>query len=102
MLSTTDLLDTGKYLDERFDPDSLTVPILRGILFHHGITLPCRISKTELVRLFRHEITANLAGLKAQWLQRKNSPPCDDGIIQVNACQTAKRKRFLVGRLRAL
>ena len=102
ILSTTNLLDTGEYLDEGFDPNSLTVPILRGILFHHDITLPDRIRKTELVKLFRHEITANFSGLKDEWFQRKNAPPCDDGITHVNVCQAAKRKRFLVSRFQAL
>ena len=96
LLSTTELLDTGNYLDEGFDPNSLTIPILRGILLHHGITVPDRTTKTKLVELFRHQITVNLAGLKAVWLQRKNSAPCGDGITQVNFCQAVKRKRFLV------
>ena len=97
ILSTTNLLDTGEYLDEGFDLNSLTVPILRGILFHHDITLPDRIRKTELVKLFRQEITANLSGLKAEWFQQKN-----DGITHVDVCQAVKRKRFLVSRFQAL
>lgn len=52
-MSDTDSLD---FLQEEFDPNSLTVPRLRSILVHYDVSYPSTAKKAQLVKIFIDEI----------------------------------------------
>lgn len=49
-------MDPKEYLDEDFDPSSLKVAQLRGILFDNEVEFPSNAKKKELVHLFHENI----------------------------------------------
>jgi hypothetical protein len=82
--STSDVISVGSYLGDGFEPSKLTVPVLNGILRYHGVNIPQKPKKENLVKLFRSHITANSSKLKeAQHTQLSTAGSCDgiqDGI----------------------
>ncbi|RKF71824.1 Inner nuclear membrane protein SRC1 [Golovinomyces cichoracearum] len=52
-MSDTDSLD---FLQEEFDPNSLTVPRLRSILVHYDVSYPSTAKKAQLIKIFIDEI----------------------------------------------
>ncbi|KAM9890277.1 hypothetical protein OXX79_011545 [Metschnikowia pulcherrima] len=46
-----------EYLQDGFDPSTLKVANLRGILFNNGVSYPSNAKKSELVDLFHEKIT---------------------------------------------
>ncbi|TQS39355.1 hypothetical protein Golomagni_00123 [Golovinomyces magnicellulatus] len=52
-MSDTDSLD---FLQEDFDPTSLTVPQLRSILVHYDVSYPSTAKKVQLIKIFIDEI----------------------------------------------
>ena len=82
--STSDVISSGRYLDDSFDPSKLTVPVLNGILHYHGVNIPQKLTKEKLVKLFQSHITANSSKLKeARHTQLSTTGSCDgiqDGI----------------------
>jgi hypothetical protein len=80
-LTTTDVINAGDYLEPDFDPASLTVPVLLGVLGYHNIPYPTPHTKPKLVKVFNDEIKTKLPALKAEHLKRTNSFPSDDGIV---------------------
>jgi hypothetical protein len=55
-LTSTDIIDSGKYLSNDFDPTTLTIPHLTAILNYHDIPRPPQANKGKLVQAFQDEI----------------------------------------------
>ncbi|KAH8829179.1 Man1-Src1p-C-terminal domain-containing protein [Flagelloscypha sp. PMI_526] len=77
-LTAADVIAKGDYLSPDFNPMSLTVSQLLGVLGHHDIKYPTPYNKPKLVQLFNNSIKAQLPKLLAE----RNPPePSDDGIV---------------------
>lgn len=79
-LTATQIISLGDYLDNDFDPNTLTVSQLLGVLTHHQIRYPTPYTKAKLVQLFLDEIRLKVAKLRKERLKRNNSLASDDGI----------------------
>ncbi|KAK0210714.1 Man1-Src1p-C-terminal domain-containing protein [Desarmillaria ectypa] len=79
-LTTTQVIEQGRYLDPDFEASSLTVSQLMGVLLHHRVNFPTPYSKPKLVQIFNEEIKSKLSPLKRQRLKQQNSIASDDGI----------------------
>ncbi|KAI9860842.1 MAG: inner nuclear membrane protein enriched at telomere/subtelomere region [Vezdaea acicularis] len=72
------------YLSSSFDPSSLTVPRLRGILVEHGIQFPSSSKKPQLIELFNENVVPKAKKLlKAQKRIQRTSR----GITDVESSQ---------------
>lgn len=58
-------MDSDAYLEPGFDPNTLKVAELRGILLKHDVDYPSSAKKAVLLDLFNHHITANAARIRA-------------------------------------
>lgn len=79
-LTSAQVIALGEYLNPDFDPSSLTVSQLLGVLGFHNIQYPTPYTKPKLVQLFLDEITSKSAKLKRERLKKDNSLASDDGI----------------------
>jgi hypothetical protein len=79
-LTSAQIIALGEYLQPDFDPTSLTVSQLLGVLGYHNIAYPTPYSKARLVQLFHREIKAKAAQLSKERLKKTNSIASDDGI----------------------
>lgn len=79
-LTSAQVIGLGEYLNPNFDPSSLTVSQLLGVLGFHNIQYPSPYTKPKLVQLFLDEITSNSVKLKRERLKKDNSLASDDGI----------------------
>lgn len=68
------------YLQPDFDPNSLTIPKLRGILVAHEITYPSAAKKGQLVDIFEQEITPQAKRILSARSKTKRSTR---GIVDV-------------------
>jgi hypothetical protein len=80
-LTASQVVDQGEYLSSDFDPSSLTVSQLLGVLGYHNIAYPTPYTKPKLVELFNNEIKSRASILVKERLKRKNSQASDEGII---------------------
>jgi HeH/LEM domain len=81
-ITADDVINCGEYLNEGFNPNSLTISFLRGILHHHRVELPKRsCKKADLVTLFSNAIAAESKKWKQEWKKNKCQPASADGII---------------------
>ncbi|KAK6528118.1 inner nuclear membrane protein enriched at telomere/subtelomere region [Arthrobotrys megalospora] len=58
--------DDHSYLQPGFDPNSLTMPILRKVLLKHDIDFPSNVKKAKLVEIFETELAPQAARILAQ------------------------------------
>jgi hypothetical protein len=79
-LTAAQVIGLGEYLNPNFDPASLTVSQLLGVLGFHNIQYPTPYSKPKLIQLFTDEITAKSAKLKRERQKKEQSLASDDGI----------------------
>ncbi|KAF5358207.1 hypothetical protein D9756_001605 [Leucocoprinus leucothites] len=79
-LTSAQIVALGEYLNPDFDPSSLTVSQLLGVLGYHNITYPTPYSKPKLVQRFEEEIRSKATKLKKERLKKANSIASDDGI----------------------
>ena len=79
-LTSAQIISSGEYLGPEFDPNSLTVSQLLGVLGYHNIRYPTPYTKTKLVQLFNAEIKAKASKFKKERLKKENSIASDDGI----------------------
>jgi hypothetical protein len=79
-LTAAQVIGLGEYLNPNFDPASLTVSQLLGVLGFHNIQYPTPYSKPKLIQLFTDEITAKSARLKRERHSKEKSLASDDGI----------------------
>ena len=79
-LTSAQVVSLGEYLRSDFDPNSLTVSQLLGVLGYHNIRYPTPYTKTKLVQLFNAEIKTKASKFKKERLKKENSIASDDGI----------------------
>ena len=80
-LTSAQVISLGEYLEPDFDPSTLTVSQLLGILGFHNIRYPTPYTKGKLVQLFNDEIKTRAAKFKKERIKKENSIPSDDGIM---------------------
>ncbi|KAH7930813.1 hypothetical protein BV22DRAFT_1078092 [Leucogyrophana mollusca] len=79
-LTTAQVISLGDYLKPDFDPASLTVSQLLGVLGYHNIPFPTPYTKPKLVQLFISEIKSKTSPLKRERIKKENSIASNDGI----------------------
>lgn len=79
--TTSQIIEKGDYLKPNFDPSTLTIPHLIGILAYHQISYPSPHTKAKLVDVFNKEIKVNGTKLRQAQLARQATLASDDGII---------------------
>ncbi|KAF8628467.1 hypothetical protein AX15_003979 [Amanita polypyramis BW_CC] len=80
-LTTAQVISSGQYLEPDFDPASLTVSQLLGVLGYHNVKYSTPYSKSKLVQLFSEEIKTRSAKFKRERLRKENSTASDEGIM---------------------
>ena len=91
-VSTAELFERGAYLQEGFNPNTLTSAHLRGLLFYHQINVPSNASKSKMVALFKSQILPNLSSLREERLIRLNAVPSSEDVINVAVEPVMKRR----------
>ncbi|KAJ7273673.1 Man1-Src1p-C-terminal domain-containing protein [Mycena haematopus] len=79
-LTSAQIIAQGHYLDPDFEPSSLTVSQLLGVLGYHNIIYPTPYSKPKLTALFDSEIKPRATKFKKERLKAEASIASDDGI----------------------
>lgn len=79
-LTSAQIISQGEYLEADFDPASLTVSQLLGVLGYHNINYPTPYNKPKLLNLFDTEIKTRSSKFKKERLKKANSIASDDGI----------------------
>lgn len=79
-LTAAQVIGLGEYLSPSFDPASLTVSQLLGVLGFHNIRYPTPYTKPKLVALFRDEITNKATKLRRDRIKKENSIASEEGI----------------------
>lgn len=79
-LTSAQVISLGEYLEPDFNPSTLTVSQLLGVLGYHNVPYPTPYSKPKLVKVFNDEIKARSSKFKKERLKKTNSQPSDDGI----------------------
>lgn len=79
-LTSAQVISLGEYLGPDFEPNSLTVSQLLGVLGYHNVRFPTPYTKTKLVQLFNAEIKTKASKFKKERLKKENSIASDDGI----------------------
>ena len=67
--TTSEIIASAVYLEDKYNPCVLTVSHLCGILHHHGINYTSDSKKSQLSSLFEKHITQN----RAQLLRDRNT-----------------------------
>jgi hypothetical protein len=80
-LTSAQVISLGEYLEPDFDPSTLTVSQLLGVLGFHNIRYPTPYTKGKLVQLFNDEIKPRASKFKRQRTKNENSMASDDGIM---------------------
>ncbi|ESK96939.1 hypothetical protein Moror_6517 [Moniliophthora roreri MCA 2997] len=98
-LSAAQVIALGEYLEPDFDPATLTISQLLGILGFHNIVYPTPYSKPKLVQLFNDEVKRRASKFKKERLKKENSIASDDGITDgLTGEPLSKRKTTAVRR----
>ncbi|KAG1827337.1 Man1-Src1p-C-terminal domain-containing protein [Suillus subaureus] len=79
-MTAAQVIGLGEYLNSEFDPATLTVAQLLGVLGYHNIRFPTPYTKPKLVQLFLDEVKPKAAKFKKDRLKKENSTASDDGI----------------------
>ena len=80
-LTSAQVVELGEYLKPDFDPSTLTISQLRGVLNHHNINFPSSQTKPKLVQVFNEEIKPKAKKFTKERIKRENSNASEDGII---------------------
>ncbi|KAJ6496642.1 Man1-Src1p-C-terminal domain-containing protein [Mycena vitilis] len=91
-LTSAQIIAHGHYLDPDFDPASLTVSQLLGVLGYHNIVYPTPYSKPKLIALFNAEIKPRTSKFKKERLKAEASIASDDGITDGHTGEPLTRK----------
>ena len=78
------MTDADDYLQEGFDPRSVTVPRLRSILVTHSIDYPSAAKKPQLVQLVTDHVLPQVPRLRAQRARAKRS---SHGIVNAGSAE---------------
>lgn len=79
-MTAAQVIGLGEYLEPNFDPASLTVSQLLGILSYHNVEYPTPYTKPKLVITFNSEIKTRAAKFKKERIAKENSIASEDGI----------------------
>ncbi|KAJ7668594.1 hypothetical protein DFH06DRAFT_1126072 [Mycena polygramma] len=80
-LTSTQIIDQGDYLNPDFDPSSLTVAQLHGVLTYHEIRYTPPYTKFRLINVFNIELKARADILSRERLESANVAASDKGIV---------------------
>jgi hypothetical protein len=80
-LTTADILQDGQYLEPSFNPATLTVSQLQGLLWYHEISTPGRGTKPALVAVFNERLVPRRAELKLERAKAASAKPSSAGIV---------------------
>ena len=98
-LTAAEVVALGDYLEPEFDPSSLTISQLLGVMGHHGIPFPLPYSKPILVQLFVDKVVSQADRLKEQRLKVQCAKPSDkdiiDGLAEVRPRRLRRKVRLL-------
>ncbi|KAF5653395.1 SRC1-regulation of cohesion (splice variant I), partial [Fusarium heterosporum] len=78
------MADVDDYLEEGFDPRSVTVPRLRSILVTHNVEFPGNAKKADLVELVKTYVLPQAAELRARRARAKRSSM---GIVNAGSAE---------------
>ncbi|KAF5023915.1 hypothetical protein F66182_4037 [Fusarium sp. NRRL 66182] len=78
------MADVDDYLEEGFDPRSVTIPRLRSILVTHNVEYPATAKKAQLVELVEDHVLAQAPKLRAQRARAKRSSM---GIVNAGSAE---------------
>jgi hypothetical protein len=79
-LTSTEVIDSGKYLEDDFDPNTLTIPHLTAILNYHNVNKPPQANKGKLVQTFNEEIVPKRTKFRKDKSANEDSQPSSIGI----------------------
>lgn len=79
-LPVSDIIARAEYLTDAFDPRTLTIPQLAGVLNYHSIRFPSNAKKPALLVLFESDIRGNLEELRDERAMVDGSQASDRGI----------------------
>ncbi|KAF9069674.1 Man1-Src1p-C-terminal domain-containing protein [Rhodocollybia butyracea] len=79
-LTAAQVIALGDYLEPDFEPSTLTISQLLGVLGFHNISYPTPYSKAKLVQVFNDEVKRRAVKFKKERLRKENSIASDDGI----------------------
>ena len=80
-LTAAQVINLGEYLETDFDPSTLTVSQLLGVLGFHNIRYPTPYTKGKLVQLFNDEVKTRASRFKKDRIKQESSMASDDGIM---------------------
>ena len=80
-MTAAQVISLGEYLNTDFDPTSLTVSQLLGVLNYHNINYPTPYSKPKLIQLFNDELKSKATKWRKERIKKENSIASDEGII---------------------
>jgi hypothetical protein len=83
--STTQVIEDGTYLDPLFDPRTLTVSQLNGLLMFHEVDFPSNLRKSALLVVYDNHIGSHLEELKEERRKRDRVAPSCEGIVVIPA-----------------
>jgi hypothetical protein len=78
------MADADDYLQEGFDPRSVTIPRLRSILVTHNVDYPSTAKKSQLVELVNEHVLPQVPRLRAQRARAKRSSM---GIVNAGSAE---------------
>ncbi|GKU12746.1 unnamed protein product [Fusarium langsethiae] len=78
------MADIDDYLEDGFDPRSVTVPRLRSILVTHNVEYPATAKKSQLVELVEEHVLPQAPKLRAQRARAKRSSM---GIVNAGSAE---------------
>jgi len=74
------IIGLGLYLEPEFEPATLTVSQLLGILGYHNIRYPTPYTKAKLIQVFNDEIKTRAAKFKKERQRKEESLASEEGI----------------------
>lgn len=79
-MTAAQVISLGEYLEPEFDPATLTVSQLLGVLGYHNIAYPTPYTKTKLVQVFNNEVKSRVTKFKKERIKKQNSIASEEGI----------------------
>ena len=95
-LTSAQIIAQGHYLEPDFEPGSLTVSQLLGVLGYHNIVYPTPYSKPKLIALFDAEIKPRASKFKKERLKAEASIASDDGITDGHTGEPLRKVRSMI------
>ncbi|KAJ7602055.1 hypothetical protein DFH06DRAFT_1351740 [Mycena polygramma] len=80
-LTSTQIIEQGNYLNPGFNPSSLTVAQLIGVLTYHEIRYPSPYTKSRLIDVFNAELKAKASIFRKERMEAASVPASGRGII---------------------